>query len=79
MGGDAAALPHRARSDREFEVFRMIVEGTSLTDIANALHLSVKTVSTHKTNLLHKMKMASTVELVRYAIEHHLLDTPGSG
>ena len=78
MGGEDAALPHRALSDREFEVFRMIVAGTSITDIGQALHLSVKTVSTHKTHILQKMGMASTAELVRYALEHRLLDGPGA-
>lgn len=68
------ALPHTALSDREFEVFRMLVAGTSLTEIAERLHLSVKTVSTHKTHILQKMTMASTAELVRYAVEHKLLD-----
>jgi DNA-binding NarL/FixJ family response regulator len=50
----------------------MLVAGTSITDIADGLHLSVKTVSTHKTRILQKMNMASTAELVRYAVEHKL-------
>ncbi len=70
--GDAADLPHKSLSDREFEVFRLLVAGTSITDIADGLHLSVKTVSTHKTRILQKMNMASTAELVRYAVEHKL-------
>jgi DNA-binding NarL/FixJ family response regulator len=75
MGTDSD-LPHRALSDREFEVLRLLVAGTSMTDIAEALHLSVKTVSTHKTHVLQKMNMASTAELVRYALENKLLDGP---
>lgn len=71
-----AALPHSALSDREFEVLRLIVSGASLTGIADGLHLSVKTVSTHKTHILQKMNMSSTAELVRYALEHSLLDDP---
>lgn len=70
--GDAS--PHAALSDREFEVFRQLVAGRSLTEIAAALHVSVKTISTHKTRILEKMAMASTAELVRYAVEHRLLD-----
>jgi DNA-binding NarL/FixJ family response regulator len=66
--------PHAALSDREFEVFRQLVAGRSLTEIAAALHVSVKTISTHKTRILEKMAMASTAELVRYAVEHRLLD-----
>jgi DNA-binding NarL/FixJ family response regulator len=70
--GDAP--PHTALSDREFEVFRQLVAGRSITEIAEALHLSVKTISTHKARILEKMAMASTAELVRYAVEHCLLD-----
>ena len=67
-------LPHAALSDREFQIFGLLVAGVSLTAIADRLHLSVKTISTHKTHILAKMNMASTAELVRYALEHKLLD-----
>ncbi len=77
MGGRDPDLPHESLSDREFEVFRKLVAGTSITQIAETLHLSVKTVSTHKANLLQKMGMSGTAELVRYALEHRLLDAPG--
>jgi len=73
--GDAP--PHTALSDREFEVFRQLVAGRSITEIAAALRLSVKTVSTHKARILEKMAMASTAELVRYAVEQRLLDDQG--
>ena len=76
--GNDGDLPHRALSDREYEVFRLLVGGTSITDIGEALHLSVKTVSTHKTRILQKMNMTSTAELVRYALEHKLLDSSGA-
>jgi DNA-binding NarL/FixJ family response regulator len=72
-----SALPHTLLSDREFEVFRLIVAGMSPTEIGDALHLSVKTVSTHKARLLQKMNMGSTAELVRYAVEHKLVDVAG--
>ena len=64
--------PHRHLSDREFEVFQLLVAGRSISDIAGQLHLSVKTVSTHKTRILQKMSMASVADLVRYAILHRL-------
>ena len=51
----------------------MLVAGTAITDNGARLHLSVKTVSTHKTLVLRKRNMASTAELVRYALEHKLL------
>lgn len=68
--GDEA--PHRHLSDREFEVFLLLVSGTSVSDIAAQLHLSVKTVSTHKTRILQKMSAASVADLVRYAIQHRI-------
>jgi DNA-binding NarL/FixJ family response regulator len=72
--GGAAETPHSALSDREYEVLRQIVAGRSVTDIADALSLSVKTVSTHKARILQKLDLAGTAELVRYAIEHGLTD-----
>jgi DNA-binding NarL/FixJ family response regulator len=79
--GDAAAAAllqtgekpaHEALSDREFEVLRLLVEGLGPTEIGERLHLSVKTVSTHKTRILEKLGLKSTAELVRYALEHRL-------
>jgi DNA-binding NarL/FixJ family response regulator len=64
--------PHEALSDREFEVLRLLVAGQGPTEIAERLHLSVKTVSTHKTRILQKLNLGSTAELVRYALEHKL-------
>ncbi|HVZ43710.1 MAG TPA: response regulator transcription factor [Ramlibacter sp.] len=66
------AVPHEALSDREFQVFRMLVKGTSVTDIASELHLSVKTVSTHKSNLMQKLGVDNQSDLVRYAMKHGL-------
>ena len=66
-------LPHKDLSNREFEVFSMLVMGKSITEIADALHLSVKTVSTHKTRILQKMALNSLAELVQYAVAYRLL------
>jgi len=65
---------HTLLTNREFEVFSDIVRGVSLTYIAAKLTLSIKTVSTHKSNILTKMNMVSTVDLFRYAVENDLLD-----
>jgi DNA-binding NarL/FixJ family response regulator len=70
----ADGLPHEALSDREFQVFRMLAEGKSVGDIAERLNLSAKTVSTHKANILHKMGMQTSAELVRYALTHRLVE-----
>ena len=59
----------RSLSDREFQVMHALVNGESVSAIANRLHLSVKTVSTHKTHLLRKLGCANLAELVRYAID----------
>jgi len=72
----AEAAAHTLLSDREFQVFRMIARGASVTDIARELSLSVKTISTHKTRILGKMGLANQAELIRYALEHRLLDGP---
>jgi len=69
----AGGTPHEALSDREFEVLRLLVEGLSPTEIGERLHLSVKTVSTHKTRAQDKLGVGSTAELVRYALEHKLV------
>jgi len=66
------ALPHERLSDREHEVFRQLIRGRTVTEIANALTLSVKTVSTHRAHVLQKMRMKSTADLIRYGIEHGL-------
>ena len=68
--------PHAALSDREFQVFEMLVSGKTITDIAERLNLSVKTVSTHKARIMQKMGMTNQAELIRYALSHHLLDDP---
>ena len=60
-------------SDREFEVFSLLVSGKSITEIANGLHLSVKTVSTHKAHVLRKLNLGNVSELMRYAIRHQLV------
>lgn len=68
------AAPHTLLSDREFQVLRLIAGGQTVGEIARQLALSVKTVSTHKTRILQKMGLANQAELIRYALEHKLLD-----
>jgi DNA-binding NarL/FixJ family response regulator len=71
---DASGPLHERLSDREFQVFTMIAQGKSVSEIAERLNLSVKTVSTHKANLLQKMNMTTQGELIRYALEHNLVE-----
>jgi len=70
----AEAAPHTLLSDREFQVLQMIAGGRTVGEIAKRLSLSVKTVSTHKTRILQKMGFSNQAELIRYALEHKLLD-----
>lgn len=70
-------LPHTQLSDREFQIFRLIVSGVAVSAIADQLSLSIKTVSTHKTRILQKMNMTNQTELVRYAMKHGLLEESG--
>jgi DNA-binding NarL/FixJ family response regulator len=67
--------PHTLLTNRELGIFHRIVRGHRLTQIADELSLSVKTVSTHKSNILGKMTLNGQADLVRYAIEYKLVDT----
>lgn len=70
------SLPHERLSNRELEIFKLLVHGKSITEIADSLHLSVKTISTHKTRMLQKMRMHSLAELVQYAVAQNMISTP---
>jgi DNA-binding NarL/FixJ family response regulator len=73
MNPEHSGLPHETLSDREYQIFSMIVKGEKVGEIADELNLSVKTVSTYKVRILKKMEMKSTAELVKYAVEHKLV------
>jgi len=66
--------PRPELSDREYQVFVALAQGRSLVDIAQELHLSAKTVSTHKFRLMRKLGLASVSELVRYAVRHGIVE-----
>jgi DNA-binding NarL/FixJ family response regulator len=76
LGPDTATAPHEQLSDREFEVLRLLGAGSSVSDIARRLSLSPKTVSTYRTRILAKLRVKSTAELIRYAVEHDLVGSP---
>lgn len=67
-------LPHQRLSDREFDVFRRIAAGQTISEIAHELCVSAKTVSTYKTRILEKMQMPHEAALVRYAMQHKLFE-----
>lgn len=64
--------PHTLLSVREFEVFRLLVAGKRINDIAEQMAISNKTVSTHKQHLMKKMKIDNSADLVRYAVQYNL-------
>jgi len=70
----ADGSPHTVLSDREFEVMCLIASGKSVTDIANELHLSVKTISTFRKRILDKMHLKHNADMTHYAISHGLID-----
>lgn len=63
---------HTSLTQRELEIFAKLASGQRVTEIADQLGISVKTVSTHKTRLMEKMNMATQSQLVQYAIAHGL-------
>ena len=65
--------PHEALSNREFEIFKLIALGKSVTQIAEMLSLALTTISTHRGRILEKMSMASNSDLTRYAIAHQII------
>ena len=74
VGSDSQPLPHKALSDREYEVLCLIASGKTVSGIAQQLLLSVKTVSTYRRRVLEKMKMDTNAQLTHYAIRHGLVD-----
>jgi len=71
--GDASQAPHERLSKREFEVLRLLASGLSLKEIAARLGVHAKTVSSFRARILAKMALHTNAELVRYALEHHLI------
>jgi DNA-binding NarL/FixJ family response regulator len=71
---DIRKAPHECLTDREYQVMRLIGTGKRISDIADELSLSTKTVSTYRARILNKMDMKSNAEIVRYLLLNQLLD-----
>lgn len=69
-----SSLPHERLSEREQQTLVMIASGRKLSEIAEELGLSPKTVSVYRARLLEKMKLSSNAELTHYAVKHGLVD-----
>ncbi len=73
LARDAKADPHETLSNREYDILCRIARGNTIGAIAEALHVSVKTVSTYKTRICGKLHCKTNVELARYAIDKKLI------
>jgi two-component system invasion response regulator UvrY len=71
---ETGKMPHETLSDREYQVLCLIGAGKTVSQIADALALSVKTVSTYRTRILEKMRMQNNAELIHYAIQNGLVE-----
>ena len=74
LGADVRKLPHEKLSDREYQVMCMIGSGQTVTEIAETLSLSVRTISTHRAHILNKMEMKNNAQLTYYAIKNTLVE-----
>ena len=70
---DSTNMPHERLSDREYQVMLMIASGKTVSEIAQTLNLSVKTISTYRTRILEKMELENNSKLVHYALQQNLL------
>jgi len=66
--------PHQRLSDREYQVMILLATGKTVTEAAQELNLSVKTISTYRARILEKMNMKNNAQLTFYAVENHLID-----
>lgn len=66
-------LPHSHLSSRELEVLSLLAKGRTVSQAATRLKLSVKTVSTYRTRLLEKLRLKTTADLIRYAVDHRIV------
>ena len=74
LNHNGAIAPHEQLSEREFQVFLKMAQGETAGDVAKALSLSVKTVSTYRTRVMEKMGLASNSDLTYYALKNKLID-----
>ena len=73
MDRGSSLEPHETLSEREFQVFCQLSSGKTLTEIAEELSLSIKTISTYRSRILEKMNLKTNVDLTHYAIKHKLV------
>jgi len=74
LGGEVEKEPHQTLSDREYQVMILLAAGKSVSEIAEGLSLSVKTISTYRARILEKLGLSSTAEIIRYALARGLVE-----
>ena len=74
MGPGHSRPPHERLSTREFQVLRLLATGESVSDIADQLCLSVKTISTYRGRILSKLELKNTTQLIRYSMQHGIAE-----
>ncbi|MFW6150380.1 MAG: response regulator [Chloroflexota bacterium] len=74
LESEGRGMPYQALSNREFEVLRLIASGNTISDIADEMGLSVKTISTYRSRILDKLGLRNNLQIVRYALQHGLTD-----
>ena len=73
LHGDIDKKPHELLSNREFEVFKLLAMGKTISQIADQFSIALTTVSTHRSRILEKLSLTTNGELTRYAINHHII------
>ena len=74
LGTPDGKLPHETLSDREYQILLLLASARTVSEIANALALSVKTISTYRSRILEKMSLRNNAELMHYVIANHLAE-----
>lgn len=74
LGSNPDQLPHEQLSERELQVFLRLAKGETVSHMADSMALSVKTVSTYRTRVMEKLKLASNSDLTYYALKNGLID-----
>lgn len=71
--GTPDKAPHEILSNREFEIFKLLASGKTITQIAETLSVALTTVSTHRSRIMEKLGLSTNSDLTRYAINHHII------
>jgi two-component system invasion response regulator UvrY len=73
MSGDETKKPHELLTNREFEIFKLLALGRTVTQIAESLSLALTTISTYRSRIMEKLNLSTNSDLTRYAISNHII------